>query len=111
MRDVGREQGRSQQRTDDQARSLHREDQRDQHAAMRLTRILAHDRNGDRIVAADPDAEDKRKPMSHQMFGEKAQAMAPAARTRTSTPQMRLRPTISAMRPKQRSNGSRKQSG
>ena len=41
-------------------------------------------RRADRIVAADADPEDDPKPISHQILGENAEAIAPAASTSTS---------------------------
>jgi hypothetical protein len=54
---------------------------------MSLSSVLAHDGGGDRIVATDADAENETKANEPpNIGGEKAQAIAPAARTSTSTP-------------------------
>ena len=58
---VGRARGqqdRGDQRADDQACALHGEHESDHLAAGRLAGVLAHDRRGDRVVAADADPED-----------------------------------------------------
>ena len=59
VRKVCGEQRGGEQRADDETRGLHGEDERDEHAAIGLAGILAHDGGGDWVVAADADAEDE----------------------------------------------------
>ena len=59
LREVGGEKAGGEEWADDEARGLHGEDERDEHAAMSLAGVLAHDGGGDRVVSADADAEDE----------------------------------------------------
>ncbi len=61
VREMGSEQCRCEERTEDQPDGLHGEHECDQHATRVFSGILGHNRGRDRVVTADSDTKDEPK--------------------------------------------------